>query len=394
MAHFLMFILMLFIVATLFRVDFFFYLLYFMFGVYFLSRIWSERALRAIDIEHEYPQRTFPGERIQVKFRIRNRGFLPIPWLRIHESLPVQLRSPNFFRCVLSFLPYEDRTLTYELNCRRRGYYLIGPTAISTGDLFGITGLERHLEEELALLVYPRIHPLRTLGLPAKTPFGQVPTKDRLFEDPTRIIGVRDYIAGDSLRHIHWKTSAVVGRLQVKRFEPAISIEAQILLNLDRGDYSVNRYITASELAIETAASIATYLVEQRQNVGLSCNGSDPLYPDVPSIDLPLGNGRDHLTQILDALARVRLANKPIPFVEVVSRLPLHLSWGGTAIIITPDIEDALFDTCLLLRRSGFHIELIVVDPGESYHQIEARARQVHMQTWQVWREEDLHVWQ
>src|SRR5207248_8221579 len=31
--------------------------------------------------------------------------------------------------------------------------------------------------------------------------------------------GIREYIIGDSLRHVHWRTSARTGRLHVKEFE-------------------------------------------------------------------------------------------------------------------------------------------------------------------------------
>ena len=70
--------------------------------------------------------------------------------------------------------------------------------------------------------------------------------------------------------------TASTGILQTKRFEPAISVEAQIYLDLNREGYTLPRVTTASELAIEAAASIATLLTHQRQTIGLCSNGSDP----------------------------------------------------------------------------------------------------------------------
>jgi len=233
--------------------------------------------LRGLVFERNYTDRAFPGEHVTVTLRIRHRGWLPLPWLRVHESLPIELHTPNFFRCVLSLWPREETVQRYDLECRRRGYYPLGPLLVSAGDLFGVRSSDRRLERDDALTVYPRIVPLADLGLPAQTPFGAVPVKQRIYEDPSRLLGVREYQSGDSLRHMHWKATAATGALQVKRFEPAISIEAQILLNLDRRDYSTARAITASELAVVTAASIAHYLVEGRQAVGLITNGLDPL---------------------------------------------------------------------------------------------------------------------
>ena len=392
MPHFVPFILVLFVIAALFRVDFLFYILYIFFGVFFLSRLWLERAIQRVIVQREYTDRAFPGEHVAVTLRVRNQGWLPLPWLRVHESLPIELKAPNFYHCVLSLLPHEERVLTYDLDCRRRGYYGLGPMLLGSGDLFGLRQASRRLEGDDALIVYPRIIPLRDLGLPAQTPFGNIPSRQRIFEDPTRLMGVRDYQSGDSLRHIHWKATAITGKLQVKRFEPAISIESHIFLNLNREEYTSSRFYLASELGIITAASIAHYLIEKRQAVGLSCNGVDPLSEEMRAISLPLGKGRAHLMCILDLLARIQ-ASREMPFVDLVGQASLHLSWGGTAILITPDADDALFESMVLMVRSGFHVVLIVTDPRLPYMQIERRAAEVGIRTYQVWQERDLDVW-
>ena len=392
MPYFIPFILVLFLVSALFRVEFFFYLLYIFFGIFFLSRLWMDRAILCVTIRRDYVDRAFPGERVPVTLRVRNAGLWPLPWLRVHESLPIALKAPNFFRCVLSLFPHEERVLSYELDCRRRGYYGLGPVFLGAGDLFGLRAQERRLENDDTLLVYPRIVPLQHLGLPAQTPFGDIPSKQRIFEDPTRLMGIRDYQSGDSQRHIHWKATASRGSLQIKRFEPAISIESGIFLNLNRDEYTASRALTASELAIVTAASIAHYLVEHRQAVGLNCNGADPFTEEPGAIVLPTGKGRSHLMVILDVLARVQMSTER-PFGDLVGQARLHLNWGGTAIIVTPDADDALYDRIVLMTRSGYHVVLIVTDPRLPFVQIKSRASQVGVRAYLVWQESDLDVW-
>lgn len=392
MQNLLVFIIGLFLLAALFRVDFFFYVLYVLFGVFFLSQIWTNRTLRGIECRREYTDRAFLGEHIQVKLHLRNRNLLPVSWLRIHESLPIQLRSPNFFNHVLSFLPKERVVLSYELDCRRRGYYLLGPLVLSSGDLFGIYTRDIEIPSNDFITVYPQIVPLAKLDLPAQTPFGSIPTKQRIFEDPARMIGVRDYQSGDSMRHIHWKTTATKGSLQVKRFEPAISIESQILLNLNRNEYSLSRADTATELAIVVAASIANYLLEKKQTVGLCCNGWDLLSAEPQMIALPPRKGREQLMNILEILARVRTADR-IPFSDLLRQAKMHLTWGGTAIIITGHANDALFEDMLWMKRSGFHVMLILVDPQTPFGPIKERAKEVGIRAHMIWQESDLDVW-
>jgi len=392
MRHLFIVIISLLIIASIFRFDFFFYILYFFFGSYFLSSLWMDRGLRAVEGRREFTNRAFPGEHVPVKLHLHNRGWLPMPWLQVHESLPIQLKSPNSARSVISLLPKEDTAIDYVLDCHRRGYYLLGPLDLRSGDLFGMFERGVTLSSEDYMIVYPRVVPLTHLGLPAQTPFGSVPTRQRIYEDPSRMMGVRDYQSGDSMRHIHWKTTATRGRLQVKRFEPAISVQAQIFLNLHKGEYSVARCEPATVLAIVTAASIASYLVEKRQTVGLCCNGLDPLAETATTIALPPRQGRDQLTHILDVLARVQLGAQ-VSFSDLLQQANLHLTWGGTAVVIAADASDTLFERLLHMVRSGFHVQLILTDPQTPVANIRGRAKEVGIGVYEVWEERDLDVW-
>jgi len=392
MPNLLIFVVVMFVFAAAFRVDFFFYILYLMLGVYLLARLWTEQALKRIESDFSYPERVFTGEHVTVRLSLVNHSALLMPWLRLHESTPVQLRSSDAFGGVMALRPYEHRELSYDLDCRNRGYYVLGPLTLESGDLFGI-GLHRRRDERTrALLVYPRVVPLTQLGLPSQSPFGSIPVKDRLYEDPARLIGVRDYVPGDSMRHIHWRTTAATGKLQVKRFEPAISIEALIILDMARQDYTISRYYSASELGIVTAASFAAHLIQARQSVGLACNAVDALTGDEDVLMLDPGRGQAHLLQLLDVLARVKLSAQ-VPFDETLRRASLALTWGATAVVIVPDVNDRLFGVLLWMKQRGLHLVLIVTDPQQPFGLLEARAAQVGIQAHLVWQESDLDEW-
>lgn len=387
-----LFLLGIILLAAFFRVDFLFYIVYIFFFLYLLSRIWITQALKRVTFERLYEIRALHGEKIPVSLKVTNRSWLPIPYLRIHESLPVQLKTPNFERAIVTLLPHESVTLHYELDCRRRGYYLLGPLMLQSGDLFGIYTEERHLNRKDYISVYPPIVSLTNMGLPAQTPFGTMASKQSLMEDPSRLLGVRPYAPGDSLRHIHWKMTAATGALQTKRFEPAISVEAQIYLDLNREEFTLQRVITASELAIEAAASIANLLTHQRQTIGLCSNGSDPLSEVDKPVILKPRRGAAQLTAILDSLARVQLSSA-VPFIDLLRQARLQLHWGGTGIIIAPHASDELVAALLLLKRSGLNVVLILVDPQSTFTLIKRRMEQANIRTHQVWQEKDLDVW-
>src|SRR5690606_19628201 len=170
----------------------------------------------------------------------------------------------------------ESREFHYAVQAIRRGYYRLGPLTVRTGDLFGWSELRAQAPASY-LTVYPRITPLARLGLPSRLPYGAIGSQRRLFEDPARPVGVREYHRGDSLRLINWKVSAHGDNLVVKTLQPAISLDTHILLNLNRDDFSAKTRYSAPEWAIEIAASLAAHLVEQQQAVGLATNGRDLL---------------------------------------------------------------------------------------------------------------------
>jgi len=50
----------------------------------------------------------------------------------------------------------------------------------------------------------------------------------------TDIVGVRPYVEGDSMRRIHWKSSARTGKLQARLYDGAFSLSHQRVIDLDR----------------------------------------------------------------------------------------------------------------------------------------------------------------
>jgi uncharacterized protein (DUF58 family) len=261
--------------AASFRIDFFYYVLYFFLFVALLARLWIWRAWRRLQIQRDFAGYAFLDEKVTLRLKVTNGGRLPLPWVRVEDKLPTRLAQRDAFRAVVSLLAGETRTLEYTVNASRRGYYPIGPLSVDLGDVFGFYSRSLRTATPSFLTVYPRILSLERLGLPSKSPFGSLRTSEIIYEDPSRVAGVRDYLRGDSLRKVNWKVSAALGRLQVKTFEPAITLDTVLVLNLNQEEYDLAYADGAMELAITVAASLANHLAGLRQPVGLISNGRD-----------------------------------------------------------------------------------------------------------------------
>lgn len=364
MRNFWGFLILLFLIAAVLRVDFFFYVIYIFGMLAILTQWWTRHAVRSIRGERAYQNRAFYGEQVPVRLTVCNTSLLPIPYVRLHESLPIALISPPFARRVVSLWPRETTTLDYTLDCRRRGVYRLGPLTANAGDVFGFGEQEANEAPASAITIYPKIVPLGRLGLPTRSPFVSLRHRQRLFEDPARVRGVRPYQVGDSPRHIHWTASAATGDLLVKQYEPAIALETMVLLNLDEAAYDPRWNYFASETGVTVAASILYHLQGLDQAGGLAVNGRDSLTQAAPAA-LPPSHGQAHLMQALDVLARAE-TSPALPFADWVRAVTGSLGWGATVALVTPVEPPDLAPLLLHLKRAGFSPTLILTHGPDS----------------------------
>src|SRR5262249_29265532 len=223
------------------------------------------------------------SERVAVVITIRNRGALPVAWLLMEDVLPVQaliFKPPNLGvdgrRIHLTMLRSNGRsTMMYQLQCNRRGYYQIGPLVLETGDLFGLHRRYRVATDPHFLLVYPQVVPLSGYDIASRRPIGEIRLQHRLYEDPTRIAGVRRYEAGDPLNRVHWRATARTGTLHSKVYEASTIAGATILLDFHEASHSKKDEPYRSDLTVTAAASIANAIYEMGQQIGLISNARD-----------------------------------------------------------------------------------------------------------------------
>ncbi len=327
------------------------------------------------------------GDKITVRITVRNTGRLPVLWLRLHDSLHSGLGPPIFDRAI-SLRPFETREFDYVLLANKRGTYHVGPLALTSGDVFGLTEPRRVQYDSSPLMVYPRVVPLEQLQLPSRQLLGALKYREPIHEDPNRARGKRAYVSGDSLRRVDWKASAALGSLQVKQFEPSVSIEALIALNLCRTDYDRMAWIDGTELAIVTAASLANWLIERRQKVGLLIHGS------TQNAEPPLMGiraGRPHMIQMLERLALAQ-PNQDSAFTAPLQRAITKGNWGTSLIVVTGQADPTLIQQLLDARRRGLSPVLVACGYGTRFEATRQQCATLGIPAYHVLRERDMRA--
>jgi len=339
-----------------------------------LAKLWSHLSLSRISCRRQLSERrVFPGEKINVKLQVANRKPLPLPWIQVDDEIPQALGGAStlpgekpgsvLIRRSAAMLWYSSVKWKYELPCLKRGYYPLGPTVISSGDIFGLYSRSLKTAMEDFIIVYPKIFSVSRLPIPSRQPLGESKNEYRVFQDPTRPIGVRDYQHGDSLRHVHWKASARLQSLQVKVFEPTTTFKVALFLSVD--SFVGNGAIRDEEfeLGISVAASLAYHVIEQGSPAGVFVNTRR--IDSGQAVSLAPSGSRDQLTSILEALAKVTTSSSS-PFELFMENEQKVLHAGTTIAFIFAKPPETLPLLLRSLKENGFKLLLFFIGEGEA----------------------------
>ncbi len=353
------------------------YLIAIIFGLMFsiagITHLWSKAAIRRLTCQRTLnTHRIFPGESVDIKLAITNRKPLPLPWVDIDEEIPLKLAQDmslasatrigyGLHNLSCSMLWYSETAWEYRLTGNKRGYYTLWPARVTTGDIFGIRPRSITATPADHIIVYPVMYPILKFSIPSLYPVGDMRYERKIFEDPTRIMGIRDYTPHDSPRRIHWKSSARSNGLKVKVFEPTTSLETALFLSVDGFPFTANDDDAAFELGISTAASISRYLIDQGSQTGLYVNTTRADSGD--SIRIKGGSSESQLIEILEALAKTTHHHSEA-FIDFIQSERRTLPWGTTLIIILSKADDELLALLTHLKESGYRLVVIQVGKG------------------------------
>jgi uncharacterized protein (DUF58 family) len=170
---------------------------------------------------------------------------------------------------LLRLRPGRDTTARYPVPTSRRGVVAVGPLRVTRGDPLALITLARTYGATTSVWVHPRIHLLRAVpaGM-ARSLDGRI---DKVPQGTITFDSLREYVVGDELRRVHWRSSAKVGELMVR--EQLDTAEPTIVVLLD--DRAVahphvrDGVADSFEAACEAAASVVAAAVREDVPVSL-----------------------------------------------------------------------------------------------------------------------------
>jgi uncharacterized protein (DUF58 family) len=383
---------------------------YVLLGVYLLSRYLAKQWVTNLSAERQcdHSPREI-GESTEVVLTLTNTGQLPIAWVLVEDLIPdlslrqrpARLSTKGKRLQVASLRGAQTKTIRYTITFQMRGYYQLGPAVLETGDVFGLHRRHRVVGEPVYVMVYPKVLPLPKYDFASERPIGEIRLQNRLFEDPTRTAGVREYVVGDPLQRVHWKATARTGTLHCRVYEPTSLAGATILVDFHEDGYPPRGEPHRSDLAITTAASIAYAVSVLNQQLGLASNGRDAadrireealekqgkqgedglgyetreeargryelLEEDdrIRPVVVDTRRGFDQFQKVREALARLELSDG-MSFGQLALELSPRMPRDATVIAVLPRVPVESAVALGTLRRMGFAVTAVLIGLDDS----------------------------
>lgn len=405
-------------VGVLFRFSFMAFALYALCLAYVASVVLARYSLDGVECSRIIPKdRAEIGETIAVRSLVSNHKHIPVLWVLVEDVLPPRLEARGDFLKLVLLPSRSARALEYSVTFNCRGYHQIGPVVLESGDLFGFVRRIRTARMAHYVTVRPIPEPILRYDVETHRPIGEIRVRRQIYEDPTRLAGVRHYRVGDPLNRIHWKTTARTGELHCRVYEPTVLAGATVVLDFCRASYAEPDPFERSELGCVAAASVACYLTQVKETVGFCSNGLDAAERVKRDAGLEEAgsrhearrkafqrSGEDRLrpvriqarrgdaqaAEILDALARLELSDgQPLErmLVDEAPGLPRDLA----LIVITPALAGSLAQTLVGLKFWGFDVTVMLLRNDGDWESIGPVLRAQNVQVMHVRDREDLH---
>jgi uncharacterized protein (DUF58 family) len=314
-------------------------------------RLQAWLSVRGLKFERVAPESVSVGEVVTVEITVWSEHRIRRPLITIWDNLPPRLahsdRSPSF--PVAPAFDVGIRT-QYSFRPLRRGKYRwSGLNAVGT-DALGLVTMSREYKTNVAEFVVLPAPIAVAVDLPVAAGWGISEAESGQSRgaglEPR---GVREYQYGDSLRHVHWRTSARAGQLLVKEFEAGSHASVAFLFQRAEG----TEVGEGMETSLELMCGHVAYLSEQLLRLGAKVE-----LPLIQKQDVQRG---DRLREIYEGLALVQ-ADVSHDLGEDLREAVRELTPGSTVFVMLAIADPSLPKAITSVAGSGVRVVPLVYD--------------------------------
>lgn len=293
---------------------------------------------------HLADRRVRVGERAVGRLTVRNASR--------HRSLPARIELPVGAGAAELALPSlaggEEHDDLFAIPTSRRAVVVVGPVRSVRGDPLGLARRRLRWTEPVELFVHPRLVPLGGASAGLLRDLEGQSTRD-LSDSDLSFHALRDYVAGDDRRYIHWRTTARRGVLMVKQFEDTRRTQTVVALSTDPRDYAD---ADEFELAVSVVASLGVQTLREERDLAvlagpgrLRVETPPRLLDDCAALEVALGTagagdlGRRIAREAPEASVAI-LVTGSVPSVAQLRAGVRHVPVGTRTLVLTCALDD------------------------------------------------------
>lgn len=205
--------------------------------------------------------------------------------------------------------PKDEHEELFTVPTHRRAVLTLGPVTSVRSDPLGLIRRTAVWTEPTTLYVHPRVALLdaETTGL--LHDLEGLPTRD-LADDDVSFHALREYVPGDDLRHVHWKSTARTSKLMIRQFEQTRRSQLVVALSTRTDDYADEAEF---ELAVSIAGSVGASALRDGKDVVL-------LSGDRPPAVAQTGSATNGLLDRLSGVAMMSSSEGPAAIAAAADR--------------------------------------------------------------------------
>ena len=328
-------------------------LLYALVLLFLISYLWSRLTADNLEVARSSPEGQYQvGDRFEEQFSIQNRSWIPVPLIELTDFSNLPGYNPGR---VFSLKGRRTRRWTSRGQFKQRGLFTFGPVELRYGDPFGLFPRTLRIPGSRSVVVYPVIRSVGALEALAPSTAGDEQPRGRVLDLPPNATTIREYVPTDSVKRIHWASSARLARLMSRSFETREGGDAWIVLDLQASVHAGEAPDSTLEYAMSMAASLADASLRRGSAIGLVSNDSQLSVIEAARGDQQRKKLLEHFT-----LAQ---ADGTVSLASLLTSQRQQWQHRGGLIVITPSGEERWLEALLDLGVRGHRSLVIYLDP-------------------------------
>jgi uncharacterized protein (DUF58 family) len=223
----------------------------------------------AIEVERFLPERLSNGDENKISLTLKNK-YPFVTHLSLIEELPYQFQKRDFF-FNQQLQTNEEKSIHYNLKPTERGVYLFGNVNVYASSPLQLATKKYILGEEKELKCYPSFLKLRAFNIKAfnNATISYGSKKVRRIGNSLEFEQIKEYVSGDDIRTLNWKSTAKRNQLMVNQYVEEKAQSVYAILDKGRAMQMHFNELSLLDYAVNATLAISNIILRKQDKAGM-----------------------------------------------------------------------------------------------------------------------------